>query len=643
MASRGPSATSAAVSLTGRAPEQVLSLAPGHTLSVFNRAGVLNAAEVHVALRLARLAGEQDELVALALALAVRAPRYGHVLADLSTVASCLAGWEESGAEIDPLSLPWPALEAWTARLASSPLVAVGDDVAGAVPLRLVGTSLYLARFWEEERMVASSLLDRARGSRPPVDTAVLAEGVLRLFGPSGVGPMDEQARAAEMVVSQRLAVIAGGPGTGKTTTIARAVALVLDQALASGSPPPLVALAAPTGKAAARLAEAVHQEAATMPLSAEARSRLMGLGASTVHRLLGRHPASANRFRHDRFDRLPHDLVVVDETSMMSLSMMASLLEATSPHARLVLVGDPEQLASVEAGAVLGDIVAPALTSTEAASPLAGCICLLNTNYRFGGPLAELARAVRSGDIEATVQVLRTAPGASASNPAPPLRWLPVDAASADDAALSAVREMACRAGADVARQAQRGEGAAALAAAARFRVLCAHRHGPAGASTWNSRVEGWLAAEGVAGAAGGEHLNQWYVGRPVMVTANDYSVGLFNGDLGVTVARPAGGLGVAFQRPTDLAVLSPSRLSAVETAYAMTAHRAQGSEFEDVVVVLPDAGSRILTRELLYTAVTRARRGLLLVGPEASVRAAVGRPVARASGLTARLWSAK
>jgi exodeoxyribonuclease V alpha subunit len=389
-------------------------------------------------------------------------------------------------------------------------------------------------------------------------------------------------------------------------------------------------------------MAEAVHEEARKLDVDAEVAARLLVLGASTVHRLLGRHPASANRFRHNRDNQLPHDVVIVDETSMMSLPLMARLLEAVRKDARLVLLGDQEQLASVEAGAVLGDIVGPAaagLVATSSASPIGERITVLRTNHRFRGPLADLATAVRTGDEEAVLAALSEGPAVQGTPGAPEVgasavRWLDVDVASASETALEPVRSAVRNLGTALVDAGRRGDGVAALDAIGQLRLLCAHREGPAGASTWNSYAQQWLADVGSAPEAG------WYLGRPVIVTRNDYSLGLFNGDTGVVIARPDGGLTVAFRRGAEVVMVIPSRLAAVETAFAMTAHRAQGSEFDEVVVLLPQASSRILTREILYTAVTRARRSVVLVGTEESVRAAVSRPIARASGLTARLW---
>jgi exodeoxyribonuclease V alpha subunit len=523
-------------------------------LRQFNEAGLLAPADVHVAQRLAALAGEEDERVALAAALAVRGPRLGHVLVDLATIRDTATVDAEE--PVDLSALPWP--EDWIDAVARSPLVAVGEDGGPDRPLRLVGSALYLDRYWREERQVAADL---------------------RALGP-------------------RLEVIAGGPGTGKTTMVARNLAGMLEQ----GQDPALVALAAPTGKAAARLAEAVHEEAGRLELAGEVRERLLGLEASTLHRLLGWRPGTHSRFRHDRANRLPHDVVIVDETSMVSLSLMARLVEAVRPTARLILVGDPGQLTSIEAGAVLGDIVAASKG-----------IVVLERVHRFGGAIAQVAEAIRRGDGDAVVEALGG------------VTWLTGD--------LDPVRAGAVACFRAVHEAARVGEGERAIEALGGFRILCAHRRGPHGVTGWTAEVERWLAQAGLA--ADGE----WYAGRPLLVTENDYGLGLYNGDTGVVVAGEEGRLAAVFERRGELAEFSPTRLGAVESVYAMTIHKSQGSQFDTAAVLLPDADSPILTRELLYTAVTRARRELILVGSEEAVRTAVARPVARASGLAQRL----
>jgi exodeoxyribonuclease V alpha subunit len=532
-------------------------------LRTFNEIGLLSAADVHVATRLAQLAGEETDAVRLGVALAVRGPRLGHVFVDLATIRDTAS--VESDEPVDLSALPWPAVDEWLRALAGSELVLVGEDIAGAKPLRLLGTRLYLDRYWREERSVAADL--------------------------------------NELTASGRLEVIAGGPGTGKTTRVARMVAELIERAAAEGSRPPLIALAAPTGKAAARLEEAVNEET-------------VGPRASTLHRLLGWRPGSHSRFAHDRANRLPHDVVIVDETSMVSLSLMARLVEAVRPEARLILVGDPGQLTSIEAGVVLGDIVASKV----------GGIVVLERVHRYGGGIAALANAIRDGDADEAVAALEASPGE--------VTWIPVDVHETE-AGLELVRDRAVAAGAAVVRAAREGAAAEALAALGRFRLLCAHRRGPYGVSEWSSRVMAWLSAE----LPDLDVEQRDFVGRPLLVTENDYELGLYNGDTGVIVQGESGQASVAFERGRELLHFSPLRLGAAQTVYAMTVHKSQGSQFDTAAVLLPSSSSRILTRELVYTAVTRARRELILVGSEDAVRRAVERPVARASGLAQRL----
>lgn len=573
-------------------------------LAEFNAADVLSSGDVAAARSLGALVGETSDSVLLAVALAVRAPRFGHVFADLATVLSTITVEPESG--VDVAALPWPALEPWVAAVAASPLVAVGDSAPDRLPLRLVGSALYLDRFWQQERALAVDL----RALHAPaasVDEAVLAGGLDRLFTD------DAQRRAGETALRRRLSVIAGGPGTGKTTTVARIVALLLEQGVS------LVALAAPTGKAAARLEEALHEAAGSMDVSAETRAALQGLSASTLHRLLGWRPGSRSRFRHGRENRLPHDVVIVDETSMVSLSMMAALSEAVRPGARLVLVGDPGQLTSVEAGAVLGDIVV--------SDALADGVVVLEKTHRYEAGIAELATAISAGDADTVLDLLLAG--------LEDVVWLDADAAAAHVEELADVRDVAVAAASGVMSSASAGDASGALRALESFRLLCAHRRGPHGAQTWMRVLEGWLA-EGVAGFDPGA---EWYVGRPLLVTENDYGLKLYNGDTGVVIDVGDERVQAAFERGGEPVTFSPTRLGAVDTVYAMTIHKSQGSQFGTVAVVLPDADSAMLTRELLYTAVTRARERVVIVGDEAAVRAAVGRSTGRASGLAGRL----
>jgi exodeoxyribonuclease V alpha subunit len=602
-------------------------------LQQFNQAGILGPADVHTAARLMTMGNESDEVVALALALAVRAPRVGHVSIDLATVRT-VAGAEVAD-DVDVDALAWPEPDGWLERVVASPLVAVGESEEDR-PVRLIGTSLYLDRYWRDEVAVAEDLLSRAGSTRPAIDPDALDDSLARMFGGSSDS---DQIRAVADAVSRRFTVIAGGPGTGKTTSVARLLATLHEQARAAGERSPLVGLAAPTGKAAARLEEAVRAEAAVMARSgavrAEVVEQLVGIGGSTLHRLLGSRLGTA-RFRYHRGLRLPHDVIVVDEASMISLALMARLVEAVRPDARLVLVGDPEQLVSVEAGAVLADVVGPAASTAAgqphaenaAASALVGSIALLRTNHRFSGSLADLASAVQAGDSDTVVEVLRQGDAA--------VSWEDQQPAKAPSLLRDGITEWT-RPLIDAAR---RGDRVTALHELGRHRVLCAHRRGADGVAEWNDLIERWLAEDWPDLAGEGA----WYSGRPVLVTANDYTLRLFNGDSGVTVAGPgdpAPRVSVVFDNGGGVPrPVSPSRLADVETVYAMTVHKSQGSEFDRVTLLLPPTTSRLLTRELLYTAVTRARQELLVVGTEDAIRTAVSRRIARASGLTERLW---
>jgi exodeoxyribonuclease V alpha subunit len=678
----GPSVGALPATVLERTDVRRVRAAPG-ILRAFNDAAVLSAADVHVARRLVALTdgdGDPDDAVLLGVALAVRAPRLGHVCVDLSRARHEVTA--DTDVPVDLAALPWPDPAGWLAALTGHPLVSVGvaeTDHADR-PLRLVGPRLYLDRYWRQERRVVDEVRARSAAVGATVDDATLAAGLARLFAPATepIEPIepDRQRLAAAVAVLRRFAVVAGGPGTGKTTTVARILALLDEQARAAGAPPPRVALAAPTGKAAARLQEAVHHEAARLDVDEATRSRLLATGAATLHRLLGWRPDSHSRFRHHRGNRLPHDVVVVDEASMVSLSLMAKLQEAVRPDARLILVGDPDQLASVEAGAVLGDIVGPAATHLrlspswratltevtgqsppdpdpggepapepematlwDAADPdashgpgAAGVgdgIVVLRRVHRFGGSIAALADAIQRGDAGAAVSVL-----ASGGDD---ISWIDADLADrATRRRLEPVRRRIVDAGRAVHDAAHAGDGRAALDGLGAVRVLCAHRHGPYGVGEWMPVIERWLVDAVPGYGVGG----RWYVGRPLLVTENDYGLQLYNGDAGVIIDTGDRGVRAAFERRGEPVLLSPARLGAVETVHAMTVHKSQGSQFGAVTVLLPDESSPLLSRELLYTAVTRAQHHLTVVGTGAAVRAAVERPVARASGLQAALW---
>ena len=637
-------------------PDGVAVLAP------FVEAHIFDASEVHLAATITRLSpGISDEVV-LALAVAARGPRLGHVCVDLHDVERQLGGDRdrEPGSGPDAAALEWPAVERWTAELHASDIVAAPADSRNEplLPIVFDGRRIYLQRYWHYESLVAEELRVRAsvRGSTsittlsgadptavgppPPSVTAALD----RFFGPDTGTEPDLQRRAAQVALSNGLAVIVGGPGTGKTRTVARLLAAA--QLVAVGEGRPLqVALAAPTGKAAARMTEAVRAAvdeiqaesvaAGRDPLPPEFDDLLRSTEATTLHRLLGRAPGT--RFRHDRSNPLPHDLVVVDETSMVALPLMARLLDAVRPEARLVLVGDPFQLASVEAGTVLGDVVGPALDPDVGPaldpdvgpaldpSPLAGHVSVLRRTRRFADEsgIAALADAIRLGDADTALEVL--------DGSHPDTSWV----GDHDVAGLAELERLVVDAGVEVVMAALAGLAGTGLEAANRVKVLAATRHRQLGLYDWSDRIESAIARR----VPELQRNRRWYVGRPVMVTANEALNRIANGDVGLVVAH-GDGLAVVFPVGDDMRYVPPSRLDRIETWWAMTIHKSQGSEFPHAVVSLPPADSPILTRELLYTAVTRAQERVTVVGSEQSLRAAIERPIARASGLRDRLW---
>ncbi|NNH69448.1 exodeoxyribonuclease V subunit alpha [Nocardia uniformis] len=613
-------------------------------LRIFNEAGVLSAADVHVAVRLGRLGREESPLVLFATALAVRAVRSGSVCLEVKRMHEIgvdAEGTEESA--IDPATLPWPDVDAVIAALRVSPLIC-GSPAGPLKPLRLIdapigsdaGPLLYLDRYFRQEEIIRDALTERAT-THPMVDAELVRRELDRLFPDiAGPGePADRQRLAAALAATQWTTVVAGGPGTGKTHTIARVLALlVAHQNAVPGAPALRIALAAPTGKAAARLQESVREQAGDIGLPE--------LTAATLHRLLGWQRGGSSRFRHNEFNRLPYDVIVVDETSMVSLTMMSRLLPAVRPDARLVLVGDPDQLASVDAGAVLADLVAgpvlgqanPALErvlggdlSAAAAHPdalsgrererLRGGIIRLTRGRRFGGRIAELAVAVRAGDADAALALLADGGDElSLHNP--------------DD--ITDVRADVLRAARTATDAATIGDATAALTALESHRLLCAHRQGPYGVERWDRLAASWVTGAGVVTDPG---AGQWYPGQPLLVTANDHEARIYNGDTGVIVRAPDGTLRAALQRGTEPYLVHPTQFPGVTTVYAMTIHRSQGSQYDTVSVVLPGPESTLLTRELLYTAITRARTHVRIIGTEESIRSGIARRVLRASGL--------
>ena len=506
---------------------------------------------------------------------------------------------------------------------------------------------LYLLRYWEYEQELAQVLLDKGQSYPEGIDTALLNTGLDRLFPQTTAAAIDWQRVAALAAVRKKCCVISGGPGTGKTSTVIKILALLLEQPAGSSL---RIALAAPTGKSAARLKESISQMKAGLECTDVIKERIPQ-DVSTIHRLLGYIPGSV-QFRFNRDNLLPHDVVIIDEASMVPLTLMAKLVTSLKQSARFILLGDRDQLASVEAGAVLGDICgggreepfsrefnafyakmgkghqAPLVVSETAPPPLIDSLVVLKKNYRFGDDsgIGALGQAINAGDGERALSLLTDE---SRSD----ICWQKVPQV---DGLKRALRDIVVAGygpylGANTA--------ADALRCFDTFRILCCLRQGQYGVSGINTLVENILAAAGLI-----DPHNRWYHGRPVMVTVNDYNLKLFNGDIGIIFQEEGSDAPPRVYFPAadgTVRKVPVVRLPKHETVYAMTVHKSQGSEFDRLLLLLPDRDSEGLSRELIYTAVTRAKTAVEVWGKESSFTAAVARKVSRSSGLGEALWS--
>ncbi|MEW6595174.1 MAG: exodeoxyribonuclease V subunit alpha [Thermodesulfobacteriota bacterium] len=574
---------------------------------------------------LARLDPGASPVALLAAALARRAIDHGHVCFDLAHPAPELA------AALARVPF-WPAVPAEVVTALSTSALVGNDGVAA--PLRLAGNRLYLARYWDYEKRLAEAIRARIGGESPPTGEVTAAAARLdALLAGSAMTASEAQRQAIIMAATRRLAVISGGPGTGKTTIVVYLLALMQELARLAGRAFARPLLLAPTGKAAARLAQAIQERLATLPVGEAVRAALP-CEAATIHRALGYQPRTPTVFRHGADNPLPAEVVIVDEASMVDLALMAKLFAAVGPEARLVLLGDKDQLASVEAGSLMGDlclaagiVVAPG--EAPAATPLRGAVAQLTASFRFkaGQGIGTLVRHIQAGDSAAMLALLDGRQSDAVLHPA----TMPLAASLPLREAIVAGYRAALTAASP----------SEALAGLQGFRVLCAHRRGIFGVTGLNALCERVLAEAGLLRPQG-----EWYQGRPLLVTANNYALRLFNGDLGVVWPDPADGvLRAWFSDPVTgrLRALPQGRVPGHETAFAMTVHKSQGSEFAEVAVVLPDEPSPLLTRELLYTAVSRARNSLLLFGAPEVLRQAVAQRVVRSSGLRQRLAAAE
>lgn len=656
-------------------------------LRAWSEAGWLRRLDSALSAFMAELDPHAAPAVLVATALLAQMEGRGHSclpLAPLLAQPSAVLGWPATAlAELDVLLSRLPhGLADWRAALLKSGVVdGVEADEPGDQPLVLRGSPeaprLYLRRYWGYECAVAQQIL--ARTATPvAVDASAVRPWLDRLFAsdapaaPATATAPDWQKLACALALRGRFSVITGGPGTGKTYTAARLLALLF---AVDAQPERLrIALAAPTGKAAARLKQSIDtalgelRQRVGSTLDLDALTQRMG-AARTLHSLLGARP-DTRQFRYHAGQPLDIDVLIVDEASMVHLEMMAALLAALPPTARVVLLGDKDQLASVEAGAVLGDLCRDAqagrysastaayalaatgeaipkdyLQSAGTAPPLAQHTVMLRHSRRFGGPIGALALAVNRGDASAAQQELRgdsNNSGALASyegvNPVAAVRLALEGRAGASggySAYLDCMNERP--AAGDAAAHAQWVH--RVLSAFDRFRLLCAVREGDWGAAGLNQAVQAALQRDKRLSVRG-----EWYIGRPVMVTRNDPALGVFNGDIGITL--PAAvlpdatdtiqRLRVYFADGPQLRSVGVGRLAHVETAFAMTVHKSQGSEFEHTVLVLPAHAGPVLSRELVYTGITRARTAFTLVAAQPGLLAtAVQQRTQRASGL--------
>jgi exodeoxyribonuclease V alpha subunit len=599
--------------------------------------GALRPVDLQLARRLEILAGGDAPELLLAAALASHRVGEGDVCLDLADCAE-LALFRTQG--LAGMSGP-PSTRDWARVLRGRAVVGRPGETA---PLILDDRNrLYLGRYWHFERALADALRARTGTWVPDVDRDRLRQGLRRLFP---ANELDWQRVAAAVAVLRPLCLISGGPGTGKTRTVAAILALLAEQKESAGL---RIALAAPTGKAAARLSESISGAKAHLALPEPIATRIPE-ASQTLHRLLGFRPGRANP-RHSPDDPLHLDVLVVDEASMVDLPLMSRLLAALPAAARLILLGDKDQLASVEAGMVLGDVCgrgrAPAYSpelcaaieqvtgdELEPAVPpvpaIADHIVTLRKSWRFGvdSGIGALARAVNLGRIDESLAILAD-PAYPDVSLQPPSRDVIADLIT--QGILPAFREVLAA-----------PDPEAALAALSRIRVLCALRSGPQGVGRLNLRIEQALEAAGLIRRDG-----EIYAGRPIMLTANDHGLRLYNGDVGLILyergidLQGGGALRAFFATAEGVRRILPSRLPPHETAYAMTVHKSQGSEFDEVALVLPEAESRVLTRELLYTGITRARKSVRLLAREERLREAIARPVVRSTGLYDALWT--
>lgn len=614
----------------------------------FKDTGIFSEIDIHFAGFIARCSVVWQTEIFLAAALVSRATANGDICLDLEAAAGCVLSEKRDS----PDALICPPAGQWRETLFSNPAVGRPGDKC---PLILDARNrLYLYRYWDYEKKLSDFITQRIQGVLAEIDYRALKKSVKDLFPEGEVPTVNWQKIAAIIAVLKRFSVITGGPGSGKTYTVAAILALLL--ACTPGKKQNIV-LAAPTGKAAARLGESIKQAKQHLNCSERIKNAIPD-EVYTIHRLL-KPIAGTPYFRHNAGNPLSADIVVIDEASMVDLALMSKLSQAVSPDARLLLVGDKDQLASVEAGSVLGDICdrqiihgfsqgflkkIEKITRLDPGSSihlskekpgLQDCITVLQKSYRFSAKsgIGGLSRAVNHGDAGAALALLESPSETS-------VKW--IEARS--DRSLS--RDLTRMLVDGYRKYLMAEDPLSAMDDFGRFKILCALRNGPLGVNAINRLAEQVLSAEGLIPYHPTEN-KPWYPGRPVLITENDYNLGLFNGDIGITLPEQDSAtheLHVYFPIGTGVIRRFPThRLSRHETVYAMTIHKSQGSEFDHVVLVLPDKDYPLLTRELIYTALTRARQSVSIWGTESVLRTAIKRKIERTSGLREALWNSQ
>jgi len=605
------------------------------------KTGYLSELDIHFARFLANLSGSDSSHFGLAAALVSNVTVNGDVCLDLSSWAETVVLEQRDGEE----PVICPELAVWQEALHTNDVVGKPGDFR---PLILDEKNrLYLYRYWDYENKLSNAILRRLNEDIKGVDTALLKESLKRLFPPNKEGDADWQKIAAITAAFKKICVISGGPGTGKTFTVTKILSLLIEQSKGKNLN---ILLSAPTGKAVAKLSESIREVKSTLNCS-DVIIDSIPENTYTIHRMLKTMQGSPYFF-HNSENPLPADVVVVDEASMVDLALMSKLLQAVPPNARLILLGDRDQLASVEAGSVLGDICAreqarsfskdfchkiEQVTGEAFELPanrhrkkpgLYDTIIHLKRSYRFtaDSKIGELSRTINLGNVVESMRLLKDSDGEG-------LTWEEIDSQQDLFTALATCIVEGYTA------YLKTEDPETALEYFNRFIILCAVNFGPFGVVSVNRLAEQVLNQQGLINPD-----SQWYRGRPVLITRNDYNLGLYNGDIGITLRSPGSGnneLYVFFSGTSGkLRRFSPHRLPPHETVYAMTVHKSQGSEFEHVLFVLPDRDYPVLTRELLYTGITRAKKSVSIWGTENVLSTSISKRIDRTSGLRDALW---